>query len=95
MPSSRFPTRCSDTNVGAVDTLIGDITPPETLMKTLTDRKLAEQEKVTYDTQRLAELKRGKELQKAEPEADTQVKTSSPQGNCKVEIRRSSTRNRW
>jgi len=42
-------------NVGAVDTLIGDITPPDALMKTLTDRKLAEQEKVTYDTQRLAE----------------------------------------
>jgi len=37
-----------------VDTLIGDIVPPEALMKTLTDRKLAEQEKVTYDTQRAA-----------------------------------------
>ena len=30
-------------NVGAVDTLIGDIVPPDALMKTLTDRKLAEQ----------------------------------------------------
>src|SRR6266853_2307175 len=29
-------------NVGAVDTLIGDIVPPEELMKTLTDRKIAE-----------------------------------------------------
>src|SRR6185437_929107 len=29
-------------NVGAVDTLIGDIVPPDQLMKTLTDRKLAE-----------------------------------------------------
>ena len=37
-------------NVGAVDTLIGDITPPEELMKTLTDRKLAEQEQITYGT---------------------------------------------
>ena len=27
-------------NVNAIDTLIGDITPPEALMKTLTDRKL-------------------------------------------------------
>ena len=35
-------------NVGAVDTLIGDIVPPDELMKTLTDRKLAEQERVTY-----------------------------------------------
>ena len=30
-------------DVQAVDTLIGDIVPPESLMKTLTDRKLAEQ----------------------------------------------------
>ncbi len=29
-------------NVNAVDTLIGDIVPPESLMKTLTDRKIAE-----------------------------------------------------
>ena len=51
----------TDYNVVAVDTLIGDITPAEALMTTLTDRKLAEQEKVTYDTQRLAEETR-KEL---------------------------------
>ena len=31
-------------NVQAVDTLIGDITPPAELMKTLTDRKVAEQQ---------------------------------------------------
>lgn len=62
-----------DYNVGAVDTLIGDITPPATLMKTLTDRKLAEQEKITFDTQRLAEDTR-KELQQARALADTQPK---------------------
>jgi regulator of protease activity HflC (stomatin/prohibitin superfamily) len=45
-------------NVGAVDTLIGDIVPPDALMKTLTDRKLAEQERVTYETQRLAQVVR-------------------------------------
>jgi uncharacterized membrane protein YqiK len=60
-------------NVGAVDTLIGDIIPPPELMKTLTDRKLAEQEKVTYDTQRLAEDTR-KELQQARALADTQAR---------------------
>ena len=32
-----------------------DIVPPEQLMKTLTDRKLAEQERVTFETQRLAQ----------------------------------------
>lgn len=60
-------------NVGAVDTLIGDIVPPEDLMKTLTDRKLAEQEKITYDTQRMAEETR-KELQQAKAIADTQAR---------------------
>jgi uncharacterized membrane protein YqiK len=42
-------------NVFGVDTLIGDIVPPESLMKTLTDRKLAEEQKVTYETQRKAQ----------------------------------------
>ncbi len=62
-----------DYNVGAVDTLIGDITPPDDLMKTLTDRKIAEQERVTYETQRQAEIVR-KELQQAKAVADTQAK---------------------
>ena len=60
-------------NVGAVDTLIGDITPPNELMKTLTDRKIAEQEKVTYETQRQAEIVR-KELEQAKAQAATQAK---------------------
>jgi uncharacterized membrane protein YqiK len=42
-------------NVFGVDTLIGDIVPPDSLMKTLTDRKLAEEQKVTYETQKLAQ----------------------------------------
>jgi uncharacterized membrane protein YqiK len=42
-------------NVFGVDTLIGDIVPPESLMKTLTDRKLAEEQKVTYETQKKAQ----------------------------------------
>jgi len=42
-------------NVFAVDTLIGDIVPPDSLMKTLTDRKLAEEQKVTYETQKMAQ----------------------------------------
>ncbi len=58
-------------NVGAVDTLIGDITPPEELMKTLTDRKLAEQEQITYGTQEQAEMIR-KNLAQARAMADTQ-----------------------
>jgi uncharacterized membrane protein YqiK len=53
-------------NVNAVDTLIGDIVPPESLMKTLTDRKLAEEQKVTYDTQKKAqETRQGMEKETA------------------------------
>lgn len=63
----------SEYNVGAVDTLIGDIVPPEELMKTLTDRKLAEQAKITYDTQRLAEETK-KELEQAKAQAATQAR---------------------
>jgi len=61
----------SEYNVGAVDTLIGDITPPNELMKTLTDRKLAEQEQITYGTQEQAEMIR-KNLAQATAMADTQ-----------------------
>lgn len=60
-----------DYNVNAVDTLIGDITPPKELMDTLTQRKLAEQMKVTYETQQVAETTR-KELAQAKAMADTQ-----------------------
>lgn len=53
-------------NVNAVDTLIGDIVPPETLMKTLTDRKIAEEQKVTYETQKKAqETRQGMEKETA------------------------------
>jgi uncharacterized membrane protein YqiK len=58
-------------NVHAVDTLIGDITPPESLMKTLTDRKIAEEQQTTYDTQRMAQAKR-QEYEKANAIADMQ-----------------------
>ena len=53
-------------NVNAVDTLIGDIVPPESLMKTLTDRKIAEEQKVTYETQKAAqETRQGMEKETA------------------------------
>lgn len=53
-------------NVNAVDTLIGDIVPPESLMKTLTDRKLAEEQKITYATQKQAqETRQGMEKETA------------------------------
>jgi uncharacterized membrane protein YqiK len=59
-------------DVQAVDTLIGDIVPPESLMKTLTDRKLAEQEQITYETQRQAETTR-QALEQSRALANTQA----------------------
>lgn len=59
-------------DVGAVDTLIGDIVPPAALMQTLTDRKIAEQQKVTFETQRQAQDIR-KDLAQATAMADTQA----------------------
>jgi uncharacterized membrane protein YqiK len=62
----------TDYDVNAVDTLIGDITPPEELMKTLTDRKIADQQKLTFETQTTAQTTRT-ELAKATAMADTQA----------------------
>jgi uncharacterized membrane protein YqiK len=45
-------------NVHAVDTLIGDIVPPAELMKTLTDRKIAQEQEVTFETQKKAAISR-------------------------------------
>ena len=59
-------------NVEAVDTLIGDIVPPNDLMKTLTDRKLAQQNKVTFDNQKLAEDARV-QFEQAKATASTQA----------------------
>ncbi|HXI28543.1 MAG TPA: SPFH domain-containing protein, partial [Vicinamibacterales bacterium] len=80
----QIQTALSDYNVVAVDTLIGDITPPDALMTTLTDRKLAEQEKVTYDTQRLAEETR-KELQQATAMADTQASVVAAERQVQIQ----------
>lgn len=63
----------SEYDVGAVDTLIGDIVPPGELMKTLTDRKLAEQEQITFDTQRTAQGAR-QSMEQAKALADTQAR---------------------
>lgn len=58
-------------NVYGVDTLIGDIVPPESLMKTLTDRKIAEEQKITYETEKRAQETR-QSLEKETAIADIQ-----------------------
>ena len=45
-------------DVQAVDTLLGQIEPPETLMQTLTDRKIAEEQRKTYEVQRVSQTQR-------------------------------------
>jgi uncharacterized membrane protein YqiK len=56
--------------VEAVDTLIGDISPPAELMKTLTDQKVAEREIEMYAAQRDAEEAR-QNLERARALADS------------------------
>lgn len=45
-------------DVQAIDTLIGDITPPSELMQTQTDRKIAEEQRKTYEVQQEAQQQR-------------------------------------
>lgn len=45
-------------DIECIDTLIGDIVPPAELMKTQTDRKIAEELQRTYEVQREAQVRR-------------------------------------
>lgn len=45
-------------DVQAIDTLIGDINPPGELMQTQTDRKIAEEQRKTYEVQEAAQKQR-------------------------------------
>ena len=73
-------------NVYAVDTLIGDITPPDSLMKTLTDRKIAQEEEVTFETQRKAQDQR-KNLESAKSLADMQGQMVAAQQSVEISQR--------
>jgi uncharacterized membrane protein YqiK len=56
----------SEYDVQSVDSLIGDITPPASLMDTLIARKLAEEQKKTWEVERLAqETRKTLEAEKA------------------------------
>jgi uncharacterized membrane protein YqiK len=60
-------------DVQAIDTLIGDITPPNDLMQTLTDRKIAEEQRKTFEVQQSAQTQRQqlvRETSKAEIQSD-------------------------
>ncbi len=69
--------------VEAVDTLIGDISPPAELMKTLTDQKVAEREVETYGAQKMAEQAR-QELEGARAEANTRERVVTAKRDVEV-----------
>jgi uncharacterized membrane protein YqiK len=73
-------------NVNAVDTLIGDIVPPESLMKTLTDRKIAQEQKITFNTQKEAQDQR-KDYESASALADMQPKMVVAQQSVEISQR--------
>jgi len=73
-------------NVHAVDTMIGDIVPPESLMKTLTDRKIAQEEKVTFQTQEEAQNQR-KTLESAKSLANMQGRMVEAQQSVEISQR--------
>lgn len=70
-------------DVVAVDTLIGDIVPPAQLMKTLTDRKIAEQEKTTFETQEKAQNQR-KSFEAANAAANMQAEVVKAERNVEI-----------
>ena len=70
-------------DVQAVDSLIGDIVPPEELMRTLTERKVAERLEETYKAQEKAEVQRN-EFMRAKAEADTRERVVNAQRGVEV-----------
>lgn len=73
-------------NIQAVDTLIGDIVPPEELMKTLTEKKLAEERQSMYETQELAEKQR-QALENAKSVADMQGVIVKAEQNVQIALK--------
>ena len=79
-------------DVQAVDTLIGAIVPPEALMQTLTDRKIAQEQQKTYEVQRLAQTQRQElvretalaDIQQEVVKAEQGVNISELQANARV-----------
>lgn len=67
-------------DVEAIDTLLGDIQPPPELMQTLTDRKLAEEQKKTYVVQQEAQTQRQQLVRQTELADIQQQIVKSEQG---------------
>lgn len=70
-------------DVVAVRTLIGDINPPDELMETLTQRKVAQQQQLTYAVQQTAQETR-KALMQATAQADTQASVVTAERSVEI-----------
>jgi len=79
-------------DVQAIDTLIGDIHPPASLMETQTERKLAEEQRKTYEVQEAAQIQRQQlvrqtslaDIQQAVVGAEQGVNIAELQANASV-----------
>ena len=70
-------------DVECIDTLIGDIVPPGELMKTQTDRKIAEESRRTFEMQREAQIKR-QDLERETAIADLQAEVVRSEQTVKI-----------
>ena len=79
-------------DVQAIDTLIGDINPPAALMETQTERKIAEEQRKTYEVQEAAQIQRQQlvrqtslaDIQQAVVGAEQGVNIAELQANASV-----------
>lgn len=71
-------------DVEAVDTYIGDIVPPEALMQTQTERKIAEEQRKTYEIQEAAQKQR-QTLVKEQSLADIQSRLVEQEQNIRMQ----------
>ncbi|MCI0714127.1 MAG: flotillin family protein [Chloroflexi bacterium] len=91
--ATHIQTAINSYDVQAIDTLIGDIKPPEQLMVTQTDRKIAEEQQKTYEIQRMAQEQRQKlvretalaDIQEKIVEAEKGVEIAELQAKSEVE----------
>ncbi|MBX7101055.1 MAG: hypothetical protein K1X89_25285 [Myxococcaceae bacterium] len=73
-------------DVECIDTLIGDIVPPAELMKTQTDRKIADELKRTFEVQREAQMKR-QELERETSIANMQAEVVRSEQTVRISER--------
>jgi uncharacterized membrane protein YqiK len=74
-------------DVECIDTLIGDIVPPGELMKTQTDRKIAEELRRTYDAQRESQVRR-QDLERETAVANLQAEVVRSEQEVRIAERR-------